>query len=411
MESGESPGAAPDPDPDLVDALVEQLQALAPAPAPPAPAEEEEERRRDWAGGLPAEVLAKIAAAVPRRRRRPIHRASDAWDRGSALLAITCKGWKDALKQNAVARAGGPEVWRDWGNRFGEGLPAEVLAKIAETHAEADWAAGLKRKNPDWWTEERIQEETAKGNCLFVFAMVGKAWRKAQLAVGGRLCTRVESDVIFPGSVALVKWALAEGCPRVRGSQTMAQAAAFHGHLGLVQWLCVEGGFAMDVRVMNYAASSGNLELVQWLWGGACPLSVDACAFAALEGHLMVLRWLRAQGAPWCATTCEWAARGGSREVLQWARENGCEWDKKCCWQAAMGGHLEVLQWLRAEGCPWSYLTCYWAVNKGHVEVLRWARENGCVWDAETQDRAATVLGYTDDLGNLIEHLALPQAW
>ena len=97
--------------------------------------------------------------------------------------------------------------------------------------------------------------------------------------------------------------------------------------------------------------------------------------------------------------------------MLQWARENGCEWDKKCCWQAAMGGHLEVLQWLRAEGCPWSYLTCYWAVNKGHVEVLRWARENGCVWDAETQDRAATALGYTDDLGNLIEHLALPQAW
>ena len=368
METGESPGAAPDPEPDLVDALVEQLQTLAPAPAPPAPAEEEE-RRRDWAEGLPAEVLAKIAAWVPRRRRRPIHRASDTgqwacsgtWDRGSALLAITCKGWKEALKQNAVARAGGPEVWRDWGNRFGEGLPADVLAKIAETHAaqaEADWAAGLKRRDPDWWTEERIQEETAKGNCLFAFAMVGKAWRKAQLAVGGRLCTRVESDVIGPGRVALAKWALAEGCPRENETGfTAAASAAEHGHRELVQWLIQEQGFAMDTIVMAGAARSGNLELV---------------------------RWLRGEGCDWGAWTCRFAASAG---------------------------HLGVLQWLRAEGCPWNWLICYWAVEKGHVEVLRWARENGCVWDAETQDRAATALGYTDDLGNLIEHLALPEAW
>ena len=309
MESGESPGAAPDPD--LVDALVEQLQALAPAPAPPAPAEEEE-RRRDWAGGLPAEVLAKIAAAVPRRRRRPIHRASDAWDRGSALLAITCKGWKEALKQNAVARAGGAEVWRDWGNRFGEGLPAEVLAKIAETHAaqaEADWAAGLKRRDPDWWTEERIQEETAKGNCLFAFAMVGKAWRKAQLAVGGRLCTRVESDVIGPGRVALAKWALAEGCPRENETGfTAAASAAEHGHRVLVQWLIQEQGFAMDTIVMAGAARSGNLELVRWLRGEGCDWDAWTCYWAVDKGHVEVLRWARENGCPWHAETRDRAA-------------------------------------------------------------------------------------------------------
>ena len=35
--------------------------------------------------------------------------------------------------------------------------------------------------------------------------------------------------------------------------------------------------------------------------------------------------------------------------------------------------------------------------------MLRWARENGCEWDAETRHRAAAELGYTDDLGNLVE--------
>ena len=59
-----------------------------------------------------------------------------------------------------------------------------------------------------------MAEGKRDGNCLFVFARVCKAWRKAQLKVGGRLRTRVLSDVILPGQVALVKWALADGCPR-----------------------------------------------------------------------------------------------------------------------------------------------------------------------------------------------------
>ena len=66
-------------------------------------------------------------------------------------------------------------------------------------------------------------------------------------------------------------------------------------------------------------------------------------------------------------------------------------------------GNLELIQWLRAEGCPWDYLTCFSAVNEGDVEVLRWLRENGCPWSAMDRDRAAAELGYTDDLGNLID--------
>ena len=37
-------------------------------------------------------------------------------------------------------------------------------------------------------------------------------------------------------------------------------------------------------------------------------------------------------------------------------------------------------------------------------EVQRWARENGCPWTAATRDEAADYFGYTDDLGNLVEH-------
>ena len=66
-----------------------------------------------------------------------------------------------------------------------------------------------------------------------------------------------------------------------------------------------------------------------------------------------------------------------------------------------MGGHLAILQVLRANGCPWDYNTCEAAVN--NLEILRWARENGCEWTEETRGIAADELGYTDELGNLLE--------
>ena len=220
---------------------------------------------------------------------------------------------------------------------------------------EARWVVQLiKQGKQEGWCEEYIQERMAKerkrkGNCLFIFARVCKPWRKAQLKVGGPLRTRVESDVIPPGQVALVKWALAEGCPRENGSYTMAHAAAGYGHLELVKWLCGEGGFGMDKRLLRLAARAGNLELVQWVRG---------------EGF---------------------------------SDEGACEF-------AAKGGQLEVLQWLVADGCAWDAETCFAAVDYGQVEVLRWARENGCPWLAVTRDRAAAELGYTDDFGNPVDY-------
>ena len=92
----------------------------------------------------------------------------------------------------------GPPEWRDWAG----GLPAEVLERVAvlyRAQTEAGWAAQLK----EWGlSEENIQETMARqkreGNCLLVFALVCKGWRRAQLKVRGRC----------------VQWLRGEGCPR-----------------------------------------------------------------------------------------------------------------------------------------------------------------------------------------------------
>ena len=214
-----------------------------------------------------------------------------------------------AAAGEAGVLAPGDEGWRDWAG----GLPDEVLEQVAGkvvAQTEAGWAAQLQ----EWgWSEEYIQEEMAKrkrdGNCLLVFALVCKGWRKAQLKVGGRLRTRVRSDVILPGSVALVKWALAEGCPRDEENDfNMAEAAAQRGHLELMQWLCGEGGFEMDEGVMAWALKGGNLELVQWLRGEGCPWDWKTCWYAVDYGHVEVLRWARENGCPWIAYTRDKAA-------------------------------------------------------------------------------------------------------
>ena len=202
---------------------------------------------------------------------------------------------REAPRLGAAAAAGvAPEDWRNWAGV----LPDEVLEKVAAkvvAQTEAGWAAQLKE---DGWTEGNIQGNLGyrkgNGNCpLFVFARVCKGWRKAQLKVGGQLRTRVLSDVILPGSVALAKWALAEGCPREDEYETMTEAAAKYGHLELVKWLCGEGGFAMDEMLMEYAAMGANLELVRWLRAEGCPWSVNSWNYAAEQGHVETLRWAR----------------------------------------------------------------------------------------------------------------------
>ena len=121
---------------------------------------------------------------------------------------------------------------------------------------------------------------------------------------GGQLCTRVDSDVILPGSVALLKWTLAEGCPREdEDGITLAHVAARQGQLELLKWLCGAGGFAMDEGVMADAATSDNLDVVQWLRGEGCPWDYHTCHHAAEQGHVEVLRWARENGCPWTAWT------------------------------------------------------------------------------------------------------------
>ena len=243
---------------------------------------------------------------------------------------------------------------------------------------------------------------------LVLFGQAGRACRAAVVAFGvpqeekasddsddegtegGPLLLRVQD---FLGSVELLAWAMARGCPWI---EAICEDAARGGHLEVLKW-ARERRCPWDSWVCVAAADGGHLEVLQWAREHGCEWTEGTCSAAAQGGHLEVLKWAHEQGCPWDASTCASAAYSGHLEVLQWAREHGCPWDSGTCRMAAMGGHLEVLKWAREHHCPWNDMTCSYAAVYGYLEVLKWAREHGCPWTTVTRDSAATQ-GYSDNL-------------
>ena len=153
----------------------------------------------------------------------------------------------------------------------------------------------------------------------------------------------------------------------------------------LASWFSIDEEWSKGEYAVHAAACSGRLEFVQELVEKGHLIKVPACRNAAACGHLDILQYL--------------FQRGIENDPMFLERERKAA---EVCNFAAGAGELEALQLARANDCPWDWRCAAWAVNNGHVKVLRWARENGCEWTAKTRDRAEK-LGYTDDLGNLVD--------
>ena len=145
--------------------------------------------------------------------------------------------------------------------------------------------------------------------------------------------------------------------------------------------------------ICNCAVEYGNLDILKYARenalikeGGSIrpPWDKYTCAYAALSGSLICLKYLYENDCPWDENTCAYAAKCGSIECLKYARENGCLWNRRTCEYAAESCSLECLMYAHYHGCPWNELTCAYASFSGSLECLKYARENGCPWDEKT---------------------------
>ncbi|GLC46537.1 hypothetical protein PLESTM_001886700 [Pleodorina starrii] len=158
------------------------------------------------------------------------------------------------------------------------------------------------------------------------------------------------------GHLAVLQYLHASGLPFY--APDVAQDAARMGHLPIVAWV-VEGlGFTDGAaRLLNYAAASGNLELMTWLHVRGWALGPTAINNGAESGCEEALEWLVERDCPFPLDGGAYlgAARYGDLAMLRCLHRLGCPWGPPgrlmtSCIRSVVS--IDVLQCLLDLGCP-----------------------------------------------------------
>ena len=196
---------------------------------------------------------------------------------------------------------------------------------------------------------------------------------------------------------------------------SICYAACKGNQLKIVIWIHEYDSCLIHNNLCIYAASFGNIEILEWAISHEYPLSSHVAANLAGNGQFEALKWVFSLGCPlneWdsekytytingstftCSMTarmdgwtCSRAARDGHLDILQWLREQGCPFAKDICKYAAMSDNLDILKWLQSLGCSWDEEVCATAAEYGHLKTLIWLREQGCQWNKKTTRVAAS---------------------
>lgn len=105
--------------------------------------------------------------------------------------------------------------------------------------------------------------------------------------------------------------------------------------------------------------------------------------YAASIGNINCLQYLHKEGILWDEQILYIAAENGQLSAVKYLHEEGCPWNVSVCVGAASNGHLECLKYLHKEGCPSTEAVCMVAVCSGHLECFKYLREEDCEWDRD----------------------------
>jgi hypothetical protein len=207
---------------------------------------------------------------------------------------------------------------------------------------------------------------------------------------------RLVVGAALSGSLTKLKWLIEE--KQCNLAPQTGDFAARSGNIDMLLWIAESGGI-LDKSTCTAAARAGHLHVVQHLHTLNCEWDANACSAAASRAHLSVLQWLHEHGCAWdTATICSDAAEGGSVEMLRYLSTCGLVFDADTMSSAALNGGLQAVQYLHEVGCPWDEDACQNAVFGGHTETLRFLHEHGCPWRSEDISLAAAEEGHIETM-------------
>jgi hypothetical protein len=187
----------------------------------------------------------------------------------------------------------------------------------------------------------------------------------------------------------------------------VGKAVALSGRMNVLQHLLTTMQWLRTSSALShYAARSGSISMLKWLrtesW---CEFNYYTCAGAAQGGQLAALQHLRSEGCDWdIENITRDAASSGSIQVVEWLRQQqGIKVRAIALTAAAYAGHIAMCEYLRSIGCRLDADACRLAASNGDLSTLRWLRENGCPWRLSDICRTAARHGFTGILDYVIE--------
>jgi hypothetical protein len=182
------------------------------------------------------------------------------------------------------------------------------------------------------------------------------------------------------GHVEILRYLHASRCP---SDHTVCSGAARRGHVEALAWLVDHDYRCRPDECLCDAALTGHLHVLRWLrsrgfdWADIdhpYPMSrFKFASAAASSGRVEVLEYVVREGFPVDRTAASAAAGGGHVAVLEWLRARQYPIDGWAARDAAIKGKLGALQWLVAAGAPWDREACQ---NTEHSHIIEWIRAN-----------------------------------
>lgn len=171
-----------------------------------------------------------------------------------------------------------------------------------------------------------------ENSCRFAAVFGHLAWLKYLRENGCQLTNELCTICTIYGHFEMLQYLHQEACP---WDDDICVIATRYGHLNILQYLHEEG-CAWTEDLCEIAIKRGYLECLKYARENGCPHDDEHLANLAIEtGQLAVLQYLYGDGFILNESVMTTAVSFGQLDIFCWAQQNNCPYVKKACILAA----------------------------------------------------------------------------
>lgn len=175
------------------------------------------------------------------------------------------------------------------------------------------------------------------------------------------------------------------------------EVSAQYGSLETIKWLLNPNGidgqniYSYDQETISKLIERKDLQLIKFMYD----INPDAYSYNEMlndgisTGNLDIVKFLYEIGGHFSEESFNKAALTGNLELMKWLLVRN-DFSNNTFHYAAINGNMEVMKWLRNKGCIWNEFTFQGAVDNGNKDNIKWLIENGCPWDAKSLFRSCS---------------------